>query len=426
MDPEIPVFLVCLVMSAFFSGSETALLSASRLSLRRLAAEGDEAAARVVALVHDPRRLLAGILVGNNIFNVMAAAAATAWCVDRFSRGAGVAVATATSTAFLVLFSEYLPKTIAALKPVVFARAVVVPIRIMLWLLTPAVLPLEALTRPLSVFLRKGRDRLGLAEMRMAVAEGVRAGVLDPTMARILRGGLSMEWKTVADVLIPRVDVVSVDAGATYTECVEVFRREGYSRVLVVEGTSDNDLGYLASKDLALVDRDHGTWTARLGLRAALRVPASLALPQILARMRRSGVHFAVVKDEYGGTEGIVTLEDVLEELVGEIRDEHDIEEAAPLVPAGPHQWLVKGDVIVKDLQDRLELDLVAGDARTVGGLFAQELGRVPHQGDVLERPRCRLVVESVEDNRVLQVRLTVLPAPELGAPPPDAAPPPS
>jgi CBS domain containing-hemolysin-like protein len=230
---------------------------------------------------------------------------------------------------------------------------------------------------------------------------------VDKTMARVLRGGLAMEWKTVGDALVPRVDLSAVDAKATYEECLDLFRQKKYSRLLVQEGSPAADLGYLAAKDLSLLrDEERAGWTAREGVRDALRVPAALPLPELLARMRSSGVHFAVVKDEYGGTEGIVTLEDLLEELVGEIRDEHDEAELPPLVEVRPGIWMVRGDLSVKELSDRLGLDLASEEARTVGGLIAEELGRVPRQGDAMETGELRIVVTRADEKRVRQVRL--------------------
>jgi len=407
---EIALFVVCLIASGFFSGCETALMSANRLQLRRLAEDGDAGAERILTLVEDPRRLLAGILVGNNIFNVLAASLATSIFIRLFPMGAGIAVATAVTTVMLVLFSEFLPKTLAAINPIAFGRRVAGAVQWTLLILSPVVRPLEALTRPLSALLR-GAGSFGLADVRMAVAEGVRSGAIDSTMARVLRGGLSLEWKTVADVLVPRVDIVAVEADATFEECTDVFRKDKYSRLLVQDGNPDTDIGYLAAKDLPLDEAEREGWTARGATREALRVLKSLPLPRLLARMRHSGVHFGVVKDEYGGTEGIVTLEDVLEELVGEIRDEHDVDEVPPLLVLGRDAWMVRGDVSVKDLSERLRLGFEASEARTVGGLVAEELGRLPRQGDSVEISNVRLIVERIEEKRVLQVRLEKLPA---------------
>ncbi len=407
MAPEFFLFIACLFMSAFFSGSETALMSAGRLRLRRLAGEGDTRAEHVLDLIQDPRRLLAGILVGNNIFNVLAASAATSYFLRHFREGTGIVLATAITTVLLVLFSEFLPKTIAAMNPVGFSRRVAGPVRWALAVLSPAVIPLEALTRPLGAMLRRDKESLGLAELRIAVAEGVHTGAVDPAMARVLQGGLSLEWKTVADALIPRVDIASVDASAGYAACRDRFRQEKFSRLLVMDETPDNDLGYVAAKDLTKLDEtDIEAWRARDRAREALRVPATLPLPRLLSRMRKSGVHFAVVKDEYGGTEGIVTLEDLLEELVGEIRDEHDPEEVPSIVPVGRDAWVVRGDASVNDLRDKIAIRLDAEGARTVGGFVAEELGRVPAQGDVIEREGYRLTVEFVQEKRVRQVRI--------------------
>ncbi len=407
MPHEILVFLVCLCCCAFFAGSETALIGANRLRLRRLAGEGDARARRILDLIDDPRRMLAGILVGNNIFQNLAAVVAGSFFAVRFGReGAAAVIATAVATPVLVLFGDYLPKTFAASRPTRTARAIVRPLGVILRILAPAVWPLVALTRPLGSFVRGRRD-IDLAEVRAAVAEGVRVGTLDRTLGRVLEGGLSLEWKTAGDILVPRVDVVGIDARATYLQCLEVFRREHYSRLVVTEGSLDAELGYLAAKDLLrLGPREQEGWTARQAVREALRVPATLPLWKLLAQMRKSGVHLAMVKDEYGGTEGIVTLEDVLEELVGEIRDEHDMEEVPPFRELPGGAWAVRGDVSVRAVNDRLKLALPAEEARTLGGFFAETLGRVPRKGDVITAAGVKLVAADVEDNRVLEVRV--------------------
>lgn len=413
MPAEIAVFLACLLLSAFFSGSETALIGANRLRLRHLAGEGDLRARKILALIEDPRRLLAGILVANNLVNILAAVVMGSYFTGRYgSASTGALVATLVSTPVIVLFGEFLPKSMAAVRPVRFARFVVRPLGFVLRLLTPAVWPLEALTRPLGTIVR-GRREIGLAEVRAAVAEGVRTGTLDRTLARVLEGGLSLEWKTAGDILVPRVDVVGVDAGWSYARCLDVFRREHYSRLVVTDGSLDAELGYLAAKDLLrLGPREQEGWTARNAVREALRVPATLPLWKLLAQMRKSGVHLAMVKDEYGGTEGIVTLEDVLEELVGEIRDEHDVEEVPPFRELEAGAWAVRGDVSVRAVNERLKLALPAEEARTLGGFFAETLGRVPREGDVITEARVKLVAAEVADNRVLEVRVEP-PAPE-------------
>jgi len=409
MALELVIFLVCLGLSAFFSSSETALLSANRITFRRLAAEGDRKAARALALVGEPRRLLAGILVGNNIVNTLATSAVTVYCVDTLGLGEtkGVVFATAAATVSLVLFGEYLPKSTAAARPEALARLVAAPIGWALVLLKPAVLPLQLLSRPLGAVFRAKREDLSLADLRVALAESMRQGSMDETLARVLRGGLSLAWKTVADALVPRVDVRAVDASASYDACLEVFRRDKYSRLLVMDGTPDADLGYLSIKDMSQVPvEQRATWKARDLVRQALRVPMTLPLSKLLARMRRSGAHFAVVKDEHGGTEGIVTLEDVLEELVGEIRDEYDVEESPPVREVAPNAWMVRGDVGVLEINDRLGLALDAERARTVGGLVAELLGRLPREGESVEANGARLVASRVTGRRVLEVRI--------------------
>ncbi len=408
MPPEIALFGLCLLLSGFFSGSETALLSASRMRLRRMAADGDRGADRALQLVKTPRRLLAGILVGNNIVNTLAASTATVYCVHGLAlgEGKGVAIATGASTLLLVLFAEFLPKSLSAAHPEGIARKVALPVQGAIHLLAPAVWALQAMIRPLSSVFKAGRrDGIAVADLRVAVAESARTGMLDETMARILRGGLSLAWKTVADALVPRVDVRGVDVTSGYETCLELFRRDNYSRLLVMSGTPDGDLGYVSVKDMPHIPADQrASWKAGDAVRQALRVPATLPLAKLLMRMRRSGVHFAVVKDEHGGTDGIVTLEDVLEELVGEIRDEHDAEEHPPVRETAPGQWLVRGDVAVLEVNDRLGLQLEAEEAHTLGGLIAELLGRLPREGEGVDGEGVRLVAARVSGRRVLEV----------------------
>jgi len=407
MPYEVSAFLVCLLLSAFFSGSETALLSANRLRLVGLAESGDAPAKSVLDLVSDPSRLLAGILVGNNLVNVLATALVTTYCVERFGSGWGVGIATVVTTVMVVIFSEFLPKAFAAMHPVRWSRRAVGTVRVALVVLVPLTRPLEWLAYPIRKLIPSKGDLMGLADVRIAVAEGVKSGAVDSTMERVLRGGLSFGDKTISDILVPRVDVINVARDADYARCLATFRKDQFSRLLVVGDSIDEDLGYLAAKDfIALEEGQRFGWNAEKMMRKALRVPGGMALPDLLLRMRRGGVHFAVVKDEYGGTAGIATLEDLLEELVGEIRDEHDADEIEPVRAVRPGVWLVRGDLAVKEAEERLDLTLEIEDSRTVGGAVPTILGRIAVVGDEVERPGCRLIVTKVEDNRVLELRI--------------------
>jgi len=407
MPYEVVAFLACLLFSAFFSGSETALLSANRIKLASLAAGGDTRAGTILKLVQDPGSLLAGILVGNNLVNVLATGLATHYCTKKFGAGWGLTIATATTTTLLVVFSEFLPKALAAVRPIRWSRRAVRPIKAFLIVLLPLTRPLEWIVKPVRALLPAPADFMTAAEVRVAVAAGVRSGTVDSTMERVLRGGLSFGGKGVADILVPRVDVSSVSGDADYAKCLTTFRQDKYSRLLVVGESIDEDLGYLAAKDfLMLEEGQRFGWTASKGMRSALRVPGGMPLPDLLRRMRGGGVHFAVVKDEYGGTAGIVTLEDLLEELVGEIRDEHDADEIPPVQAVRPGEWLVRGDLGIGEVNERLTIELEPGESRTVGGMISAGLGRVPAVGDEVRQPRVVLTVTKVEENRVLELRI--------------------
>jgi putative hemolysin len=407
MPYEVAAFLVCLLLSAFFSGSETALLSANRIKLASLAAGGDARARTILDLVRDPGGLLAGILVGNNLVNVLATGLATHYCTVRYGAGWGLTIATGVTTTLLVVFSEFLPKALAAVRPIRWSRRAVRPIQGFLLVMLPLTRPLEWVSKPIRALLPARGDHMSAAEVRVAVAAGVRSGTVDSTMERVLRGGLSFGGKGVADILVPRVDVSSVRGDADYAECLDTFRKDKYSRLLVVGESLDEDLGYIAAKDfLMLEEGQRFGWTAANSTRHALRIPGSMPLPDLLRRMRGGGVHFAVVKDEYGGTAGIVTLEDLLEELVGEIRDEHDHDEIPPVQAVHPDEWLVRGDLAVGEVVERLGIQLDGGDSRTVGGLITSGLGRVPEVGDEFRQPGMRLIVTKVEENRVLELRI--------------------
>lgn len=409
---ELIVFIACLVLSAFFSGSETALLSSSRLKLRRLHDDGDARAGAVLDLVRDPRRMLAGILVGNNLFNTLAAVLLGSYFTSWLGRGKGEVAATLVTVALLVVFSEFLPKTLAAMHPVRWSRRVVRPVQTSLLLLTPLVRPLELLAAPFRKLLGGGQDDLALADVGVAVDAGVESGAVDPAMERVLKGGLSLEWKTASDVLVPRVDVAAVKTDTDYDTCRAAFREEKFSRLLVIGETIDEDEGYVSVKDFLLLEDPSG-WTAAKGMRKALRVPGTVKLPELLLRMRRDGIHFAVVKDEYGGTAGIVTLEDVLEELVGEIRDEHDADELPPIRELRDGLWAVRGDVAVRDLEERVGIKLSEEESRTIGGLVPAELGHIPSAGESIERPGFRILVAEMDENRVLEVQIERVEEPE-------------
>jgi putative hemolysin len=414
------VILVCLVLSAFFSATETALTSLSSLKTKHIR-ENHGRAGRVLDLwLHSPHRVLAAVLIGNNLVNIFASIYADN-LISGFFGQASVEVVTATMTVVIVLFAEIIPKTLAKTYSTQIALPLMLVFRVFYVLLIPFTWLLSGISDFFSRVVRRRDSKLAPQiteeELEYLIDVGEEEGVIAEQKHEMLSGVFELGDTVVREVMVHRTDMTALPIHATIHEAAELFRERGLSRLPVYEGRVDNIIGILHSKDILFYikkhSKDDSTWEAPVGelKRDAMFVPESKPVDQLFQEMRKSRQHMAIVLDEYGGTSGVVTMEDILEEIVGEIRDEFDNEEDAIRPTQQPNQYLVECKIHIDDFCDFFDLprseltdDQQSIEYDTLGGLILHHIGQIPRIGDRLTIGRVVLEVVEVSRRRVRRV----------------------
>ncbi len=407
MDPDTwylwLILFICILLSGFFSASETSFMSVNRVKLKNMQQHGREAAGDVLALTEEPNRLLTTILVGNNLVNIAATAMATVLFTGLLGPS-GASVSTVVMTLVVLLLGEVTPKTIAKDNPEGFAMAMVRPVRVVIFLLTPVSRLFDLWRKMISGIYHPRKEDTDIdGEIRTMVEEAEIEGGLDKHEGSLIRSAIELKDSDALDIMTPRVDVEALDDTQTMEDAAELFRRSGYSRLPVYHEDMDHVVGILHEKDF--YQGQHNGVNSFLRLMVPpVYAPATLKVSRLLKLFQSTRTHMVVVLDEFGGTEGIVTMEDVLEELVGEIYDEHDdIEE--DIVSLEDGDLLISGSVPLQDLVEKLNLTRHY-EADTVGGWCAEVLGCIPSAGSVFETEGLRGTVIAMDRRRVTQVRI--------------------
>ena len=402
------IALVILVaFSAFFSASETAFSSLNQIRLKSRAEDGDKAAARVLAMSEQYDKLLSTILIGNNIVNIGAASIATVLFTKALGEERGATVSTIVLTIVVLVFGEVSPKSIAKEMPETIATAVSPFLNLLMTLFTPLTWLFSQWKKLLNHFIHSSEeDTITEGELMTMVSEAENDGELTDRESQLIRSAIEFDDVEVEEILTPRVDVIAVEDDITLEELARTFAESGYSRLPVYHGTIDNIIGVVHEKDFYLGRLKKETTLEDL-IKPTLYTTGSTQISQLLRILREQHHHMAVVVDEYGGTEGIITLEDILEELVGEIWDEHD-EVTEDFRKQSDGSWLVSGSASVDDLFETLDLpedeDI---DSNTVNGLVQEKTCHLPKVGDHFSLGEYDGVVTRTARRRVTEVRLT-------------------
>ncbi len=410
------VTLVILVaFSAFFSASETAFSSLNQIRLKSRADDGDRTAARVLAMSEQYDKLLSTILIGNNIVNIAAASIGTIIFTKMLGEERGATVSTMVLTIVVLIFGEVTPKSLAKEMPETIATAVAPVLSLLMLVLTPLTWLFSQWKRLLSHFVHSSEsDTITEGELMTMVSEAESDGELTDRESELIRSAIEFDDVEVEEILTPRVDVVAVADDISLEELAQTFAESGYSRLPVYHGTIDNIIGVVHEKDFYIARLKKATKIDDL-VAPTLYTTGSTQISQLLRTLREQHHHMAVVVDEYGGTEGIITLEDILEELVGEIWDEHD-EVTEDFRKQSDGSWLVSGSASVDDLFETLDLpedeDI---DSNTVNGLVQEKTCHLPKVGDHFSLGEYDGVVTRTARRRVTEVRLT--PADPAAAP---------
>ena len=400
--------LVILVgFSAFFSASETAFSSLNQIRLKSRAEDGDTSAARVLAMAEQYDKLLSTILIGNNIVNIAAASIGTILFTQMLGAERGATVSTIVLTIIVLIFGEVTPKSLAKEMPEKVATAVSPFLVLLMAMMTPLTWLFTQWKKLLGHFVHSGEaDTITEGELMTMVSEAENDGELTDRESELIRSAIEFDDVEVEEILTPRVDVVAVEDDIPLEELAQTFAESGYSRLPVYHGTIDNIIGVVHEKDFYIARLKKATKIDDLVV-PTLYTTGSTQISQLLRTLREQHHHLAVVVDEYGGTEGIITLEDILEELVGEIWDEHD-EVTEDFRKQSDGSWLVSGSASVDDLYEELDLPEEEDiDSNTVNGLVQEKTCHLPKVGDRFTLGEYDGVVTRTAKRRVTEVRLT-------------------
>lgn len=404
MNVTLIIILLCIIMSAYFSATETAFSSLNRIRIKNMADKGNKRAALVLKLSEDYDRLLSTILIGNNIVNIACASLSTLLFVRLLGEDAGASVSTAVTTVIVLVFGEVSPKSIAKESPEKFSMFSAPILNFMAVLLTPLNFLFKQWKKVLSRFFHSSASQ-GITEEELItiVEEARQDGGIDEQEGDLLRNALEFNELKAADILTPRIDVVGVNVCAGAEEIASVFTETGYSRLPVYQDSIDNIVGILYHKDF--YNKIYGTGKGiKDVIRPALFITRHKKISQLLQELQASNHHIAVVIDEFGGTVGIVTLEDILEELVGEIWDEHD-EIIRSVEKLSDDEFLVLGNANVDKLLELLGYDEET-EAVTVNGWIMNELQKLPEKGDSFCFHEWQITVMEMEERRVKSARI--------------------
>ncbi len=401
------LLLLLLLLSAVFSASETATLSANKIRLKHQADKGNKKARLVLRLRSESNRFLGSVLVGNNLVNIAFSSLVTSLSLSLGERG--VAMAVLVSTALIVLFGEVLPKTLVSINPessaIHLARLSALIVKLFHW-------PAWGFTTLVDLLLRslgKKQPRTALItaeELQTVVDTAAREGSLDVSERDLIQGIFHYADTAVEDIMVPRPDILALSAKLNLSEAVKIASKEKYSRIPIYTNTVENIIGFIHVKDLLSASLEGLDLSLTELARPPLFVPRTKKVDELFSEMRTANAHLAIVLDEYGSTAGLVTMEDILEEIIGEIRDEYDSREEA-ITALDDEAYLVKGLVALKEIERELGLVLYEGDdVDTIGGLVFHHLGRIPAKGDTVQIKDLELTIEEMKGKRVGKVKL--------------------
>jgi putative hemolysin len=420
---EIVVIALLVLLNGFFVAAEFALVRVRRTRIEQLVDEGNRGARRVSRLIAQPGRFLAVIQIGITFVGFLAAAFAGASLVDDLANLLSAVailapqaeliallVVTAIVSLFTIVFGELVPKALALAHAERLALVVAVPVDLLGRVLSPLVWLLTTLTAAITrVFgiADSQQERFSAEELMILVERGGEQGVIEAEEQQMIGAVLELGQQRVHEVMVPRIDIRALPADAPFDDIVNTIVNEGHSRIPVYEDSIDNVVGILYAKDLLAYLAKKEQPPIRSILRTPQFVPESISIDDLLHMFQRSKVHIAIVLDEYGGTAGLVTIEDLIEEIVGEIQDEYDVEEEPMIVPVSDNEARVDGRASVDDMAEHFGIELNGADSEeydTVGGLVYHQVGGVPQVGDVVEVDGLTLTVESTDGRRVGKV----------------------
>ena len=402
------ILFILLLLSAFFSSAETALTTVNKIRMRTLAEEGNKRARTVLAITDDSGKMLSAILIGNNIVNLSAASLTTSLAYS--FGGSMVAIASGILTILILLFGEITPKTMATIHSEKMSLVYAPVISVFMKVMTPAIFVINGLSIGVLFLLRVDPNAknnvMTETELRTIVDVSHEDGVIESDEREMIYNVFDLGDAKAKDVMVPRVHVTFADVNSTYKELLDIFREDKFTRLPVFRDTTDNVVGTINMKDLLLYDNTKGFHIQDI-LREAYFTYEYKNISELLVEMRKASFNIAIVLDEYGETAGLITLEDILEEIVGEIHDEYDENEEDFIQEIDEREYIIEGSTNLDDLHDRLGLNLNSEEYDSLGGFIIERLDRLPEAGDSIHtEDGIHMVVDKLDKNRIELVHL--------------------
>ena len=407
----LPIVAILIALSGFFSSSETALTSVNQIRLRQQATEGDKKSMTVLKLLEKPQDVISSILIGNNIVNIASSAVATVFFTQLFG-ASGPVVATVVMTVLVLIFGEVLPKTAAQQQPEMISRKVAKPISKVTTLFKPAVVLLTALSGLVTKWLFSHVDdapTITEEEFKALVEVGEEEGVLQREERAYIDNVLDFSSATASDMMKPRTSVVALDVEATEEEIFELLKDNRYSRIPVYEDSIDHIIGILYMKDVVRLLAQGETIRLKEILRDPYFIGESAVADRIFRELKARNLSIAVVVDEYAGTSGIITMEDILEELVGNIDDEYDLENIA-VIFLERGVYLVDPELRIDEINDYFHMNLESEKSDSIGGFVIELLDRIPKQGDVVRYGDILFTVNEMQGLKMTKLKMDLRP----------------
>lgn len=409
---QLVIVIILLSASAFFSSAETALMTSNKLKMRNLADNGNKRAAKVLKVTENTDKMLSAILIGNNIVNLTASSISTALTLKIFGSKL-VGIATGILTFLILVFGEITPKNVASKNAENMALSYIGVISFLVTLLTPVIFIVNTVAKfVISIFNKNGDDNNAVTEeeLRAMVEYSHEEGIIENEEKKMIVNVVDFGDTVAGDIMLPRVDMVMVSVESSYEEILKIFREERYTRIPVYEESPDNVIGILNVKDFLLIE-DKENFSVKEHLREPLYTYEYKKTSSLMVDMRKTGANIVIVLDEYGTTVGLITLEDMLEEIVGEIRDEFDADEDEGITKISETEYLIDGSTNLDDVNDRIGLELSSEEYESIGGIIMEKLGRLPVEGEVITFDNIILTVKKMDHARIEKVGLKLKPS---------------
>jgi putative hemolysin len=407
--PQIVALIVLLLLSAFFSSSETALTTVNRIRVRSLVEEGNKRAVIVSKLIEDSGKMLSAILIGNNVVNLSASSLSTTIAISIWGNAA-VGIATGILTLLILIFGEITPKTMATISAEKIAFRFANIIYYYVKILTPVIFIVNQLSMIVLKLFRvdpnQKKSSITENELKTIVDVGHEEGVIESEERTMIYNVFDFGDSAAKDVMVPRIDMVCAEVGSSYQELIDLFKRDKYTRIPIYKESTDNVIGIINIKDLLLFAHDEQAFDINRILREAYYTYEHKKTSELMIEMKKASINIAIVLDEYGATVGMITLEDLLEEIVGEIRDEYDYDEEDMIQMVKEREYVVDGMTKLDEVNKRLGINLVSEDYDSIAGLVIGLLDHLPKEGETVSENEIRFVVEKLDKKRIDKVRI--------------------